>query len=161
MSDKMRWRYGDTNPVVAAVDSSTVIEIGDLLYLDTDDAKPASLQADQGTETGNQNLFANNFLGVAMQRSRSGDSEPVRVATTGVFEFDCLSATFELGDLVGADENAGGTALENQTIAAVASSQYAVARVAKRVSTAATTVLVDVRSTLMTGGIEGTSRAGV
>ena len=29
MSDKMRWRYGDTNPVVAAVDSATVIEIGE------------------------------------------------------------------------------------------------------------------------------------
>ena len=25
MSDKMRWRYADTNPVVAAVDSATVI----------------------------------------------------------------------------------------------------------------------------------------
>ena len=41
MSDKMRWRYGETNPVVAEVDSTTVIEIGDLLYLDGDDVKPA------------------------------------------------------------------------------------------------------------------------
>ncbi len=31
MTDKMRWRYGDTNPVVAPVDSATVIEIGDLV----------------------------------------------------------------------------------------------------------------------------------
>ena len=30
MSDKMRWRYGDTNPVLAAVDADTAIEIGDL-----------------------------------------------------------------------------------------------------------------------------------
>ena len=96
MSDKMRWRYGDTNPVVAAVDSGTVIEIGDLIYQDTDDAKPASSQADQGSETANQELFADNFLGVAMQRSRSGDTDPVRVATTGAFEFDCPSGTFEL-----------------------------------------------------------------
>ena len=41
MTDKMRWRYGDTNPVVAAVDAATAIEIGDLLWQDTDDAKPA------------------------------------------------------------------------------------------------------------------------
>jgi hypothetical protein len=41
MGDKMRWRYGDTNPVMAAVDAATVIEIGDLMWLDTDDAKPA------------------------------------------------------------------------------------------------------------------------
>ena len=38
-----------------------------------------------------------------MQRSRSGETAPIRVATTGVFEFDCASGTFELGDMVGAD----------------------------------------------------------
>ena len=77
MSDKMRWRYGDTNPVVAAVHSATEIEIGDLLYLDADDAKPASSQADQGSETANQELFADKFLGVAMQRSPAGDANPI------------------------------------------------------------------------------------
>jgi hypothetical protein len=157
MSDKMRWRYGDTNPVVAAVDSATVIEIGDFIYQDTDDAKPASSQADQSSETANQQLFADNFLGVAMQRSRSGDTDPIRVAATGVFEFDCPSGTFELGDLVGVDEESGGTELEDQQVAAVADSAYAVARVAKRVATASTSVLVDIRSTVMTGGVEGTS----
>ncbi len=152
MSDKMRWRYGDTNPVVAAVDAATVIEIGDLVYQDTDDAKPASSQADQGTEAANQELFADKFLGVAMQRSRNGDTAPVRVATTGVFEFDCPSGTFELGDLVGADENGAGNALLNQQATKVAASKCAVGRVAKRVSPAATSVLVDIRSTVMTGG---------
>lgn len=161
MSDKMRWRYGDTNPVVAAVDSATVIEIGDLVYQDTDDAKPASSQADQGSETANQELFADNFLGVAMQRSRSGDTDPIRVATTGVFDFDCPSGTFELGDLLGVDENSGGNGLLDQQVAAVGASKYAVGRVAKRVATAATSLLVDVRSTVMTGGVEGTSPSGV
>ena len=56
------------------------------------------------------------FAGVAMQASRSGDTQPIRVATTGVFEFDCLSTTFEVGDLMASDENAGGTALLNQTV---------------------------------------------
>jgi hypothetical protein len=153
MTDKMRWRYGDTNPVIAAVDSATAIEIGDLVYLDADDAKPASSQADQGTETGNQSLFADNFLGVAMQRSRAGDTDPIRVATTGVFEFDCPSSTYELGDLVGVDEAAGGTALEDQQIAKVAAADQAIARDARRAPGAATNVLVDIRSTVMTGGI--------
>ena len=153
MTDKMRWRYGDTNPVIAAVDSATVIEIGDLVYLDTDDAKPASSQADQGSETGNQSLFADNFLGVAMQRSRSGDADPIRVATTGVFEFDCPSSTYELGDLMGTDEASSGTALENQQIATVAAADYAIARVGRRAPVATTNVLVDIRSTVMTGGI--------
>jgi hypothetical protein len=160
MSDKMRWRYGDTNPVVAAVDSATVIEIGDLVYQDTDDAKPASSQADQGSETANQELFADNFLGVAMQRSRAGDTAPIRVATTGVFEFDCPSATFELGDFVGADENAGGTALLTQQVAKVTAAGAAIGRVAKRAADAATSVLVDIRSTVMTGGVEGSTSSG-
>jgi len=153
MSDKMRWRYGDTNPVVAAVDSATVIEIGDFVYQDTDDAKAASAQADQGSETANQQLFATNFLGVAMQRSRSGDTSPVRVATTGVFEFDCPSGTFELGDLIGVDEDETGDALSDQQVDAVGSSSYAIGRVARRVAEAATTLLVDIRSTIMTGGV--------
>ena len=35
MSDNMRWRYGETNPVIIPVNSASVIEIGDLVYLDT------------------------------------------------------------------------------------------------------------------------------
>ena len=85
MSDKMRWRYGDTNPVVAAVDAATAIEIGDLVFQDTDDAKPASLQSDQGSEPLNQELFAGRFLGVAMQRSREGDTNPIRGRHDGRF----------------------------------------------------------------------------
>jgi hypothetical protein len=157
MSDKMRWRYGDTNPVVAAVDAATVIEIGDLLWQDIDDAKPASSRSDASSETANQEGLADKFLGVAMQRSRNGETAPVRVATTGVFEFDCPSGAFELGDLVGADENTAGNALLNQQMAKVIESRYAIGRVAKRQAVAATSVLVDIRSTVMTGGVEGGS----
>ena len=110
MANTMRWRYGETNPVMMAVDAATVIEIGDLVMQDTDDAKPASTQADQGTEAANQQLFHDLFAGVAMQASASGSTQPIRVATSGVFEFDCLSTTLEVGDLLGPDENAAGLA---------------------------------------------------
>jgi hypothetical protein len=154
MSNTMRWRYGDTCPVMLPVDSATVIEIGDMLYLDTDDAKPASSQADQGTETTNQQLFHDNFAGVAMQASRSGDIQPIRVATTGVFEFDCLSTTLEVGDLIGSDENGGGTALLNQTVAKVSNANAAVGRCAKRLNPAGTHVLVDIVSSMLKGGTQ-------
>jgi hypothetical protein len=160
MADKMRWRYGDTNPVIAAVDAETEIEIGDLVFQDTDDAKPASAQADQGSESANRELFADRFLGVAMQRSRAGDTDPVRVATTGVFEFDCPADTFELGDLAGACENSQGDKLLDQQVAKVDAPKHAVGRVARRSAAAATAVLVDIRSTVMTGGVEGTSYSG-
>jgi hypothetical protein len=152
MSDILRWRYGDTAPVVVPVDSATVIEIGDLLYLDTDDAKPAGMQADGGSEAINQESFHDNFLGVAMQRSRAGDTAPIRIATRGVFEFPCPSATFEVGTLIGASENGAGNALEDQQVEGVATANLAVGRCAKRVNPAATTVLVDIVATVSHGG---------
>jgi hypothetical protein len=152
MANTMRWRYGETNPVMLPVDSSTVIEIGDLVYLDTDDAKPASAQADQSTETANQQLFHDVFAGVAMQASPSGQSQPIRVATTGVFEFDCLSATIEVGDLMSSDEHSGGTSLLNQTVAKVTTANAAIGRCAKRVNPAGTRVLVDIVSAVLRGG---------
>ncbi len=166
MSDKMRWRHGDTNPVVAAVDAGTVIEVGDLLWQDVDDAKPAStlpVRADEAEAPlrgapQQQFDFAQQFLGVAMQRSRSGDTATVRVATTGVFEFDCPNGTFELGDLVGVDSEMDKVPewdeptyrLLNQQ---VTKSRHAIGRVAKREPIATGSVLVDIRSTVMTGGV--------
>lgn len=159
MADVMRYRYGETNPVMCAVDSAQVIEIGDLLYLATDDVRPASQQTDQGSEASNQLVFADNFMGVAMQRSRSGDTDPIRVATTGVFEFACDSATWEIGALAGADEAASGTALNDQYVKAASSYAHAIGRCARRQATAVTSVLIDITSTVMRGGVAGTSGA--
>ncbi len=77
-----------------------------------------------------------------------------------MFEFDCASGTFELGDMVGVDENAAGNALLNQQVAKVTAAQNAVARVAKRQPSAGTSVLVDIRSTVMTGGVNGSTASG-
>jgi hypothetical protein len=154
MANTMRWRYGDTNPVMMAVDSGTVIEIGDLLWQVVDDARPASSQSDQGTESANQQLFHDAFVGVAMQASASGSTQPIRVATTGVFEFDCLSTTLEIGDLLGPDENAAGTALLNQTVAKVTNANAAIGRCAKRLNPAGTRALVDVVSSVVKGGTQ-------
>jgi hypothetical protein len=154
MANMMRWRYGETSPVMIPVDAATVIEIGDMVYLDLDDAKPASSQADQGSETANQQLFHDNFAGIAMQASPSGTSGPIRVATTGVFEFDCLSTTLEIGDLMGADENGAGTALLNQTVAKVTTANAGIGRCAKRLNPAGTRVLVDVVSSVVKGGTQ-------
>ncbi len=130
------------------VDATTVIEIGDLVYLEVDDVRPASQQADQLTEEANQGLFASKFAGVAMQRSRNGDTAPIRVATSGVFEFACPSGTFEVGDLVGASEAGSGTALEDQQVESVLRPELALGAVARRVATADTKVLIRIRSQL-------------
>jgi hypothetical protein len=157
----MRWRYGDTNPVVAAVQAATVIDIGDLLWQDTNNAKPAAALANGGSKTANQQAFVREFLGVAMQRSRMGDTAPIRVATTGVFEMDCTSNTFELGDLIGPDSDAAGDTLLNQQVTKVGSVLAAIGRTARRAASNTASVLVDIRSTIMTGGVHGGSSSGM
>jgi hypothetical protein len=147
----MRWRYGDTNPVMMPVASATVVEIGDLVYANGGQALPASDFPNQGSTAATQEAFHDNFLGVAMQCSPVGSTHPIRVATTGVFEFDCTLATFELGDLVGGYDAGSGT-LDAQVVDGVATPNLAIGRCVKRVSPAATKVLVDVVSTIIKGG---------
>ncbi|RIK82848.1 MAG: hypothetical protein DCC67_06565 [Planctomycetota bacterium] len=152
MANTMRWRYGDTNPVMLPVADSTVIEIGDLVYQAGGSARPASMLADLGTEAANQEAFHDGFVGVAMQASPDGSADPIRVATSGVFEFDCLSMTADVGDLIGVDEDGGGTELLNQVVAKVATANLAVGRCAKRINPAGTKALVEIVSTVMRGG---------
>lgn len=156
MANTMRWRYGDTNPVILPIVSAVVVEIGDLLYLENGLAKPAGDQADQAVLLDNQEEFHNNFIGVAMQSSPAGEDQSIRVATAGVFEFDCVSAAFNVGDLIGVDEDSSGTKLENQVVAGVNNKIYAIGRCAKRVSPAATRVLIDIISGVMRGGPQAT-----
>ena len=153
MANTMRWRYGETNPVVLPVASATVIEIGDLLYLDTT-AKPAGVLTYGANLAATQETFHDSFAGVAMQQSRAGDTQDIRVATTGVFEFACASATFDVGARIGADDNAGGTALLNQQVIEVAGAnpELSIGYCAKRVNPAGTAMLVDVIGTVTHAG---------
>jgi hypothetical protein len=89
-----------------------------------------------------------------MQASGVGDTQSIRIATSGVFEFDCGSATFELGDMVGGVENTSGNALLDQTVAKVAAANLAIGRCARRVPVADTRVLVEIASTVMRGGVQ-------
>ena len=152
MANTMRWRYGDTNPVMMPVTESTVVQIGDLIYQVSGLARPASQLADLGTEVANQEAFHDAFVGVAMQASPTGVADPVRVATSGVFEFDCLSATAEVGDLWGVDEDGSGAALLSQTVAKVATPNLAIGRGARRINPAVNRALVEIESTVMRGG---------
>jgi len=154
MSSTMRWRYGETNPVVLPVASATAIEIGDLVYLDSGTAKPAGALTYGASLAATQQAFHDKFAGVAMQQSRLGDAHDIRVATTGVFEFACASATFDVGNRIGLDKNAGGTALLNQQVivTAVGNPELSIGYCAKRVNPAGTSVLVDVVSTVSHAG---------
>lgn len=151
MADKLRWKYGDTKPIQAAVDSATVIEIGDALWQDTDDAKPASDVTYLSTLAQTQESFHDDFLGIAAQRSRNGDTDDIRVNTGGVHEFPCASQDWELGDFVGMDDNAAPDALLNQQVIKVATANLAIGR-CKSKGTGLTKILVEIESVVITGG---------
>lgn len=153
--DTQRHRYGNNDPFVGAVDSATVIEIGDLVFLDTDDVKPASSQAAGSSLALTQESFHDKFFGVAAQRSRSGDTDPIRVDTGGVFEYPCDSTNWEIGDLVGVAETSG-FALDDQKVVrlgafSAALNNRAIGKCAQR-GTALTKVMFRIESTVMTGG---------
>ena len=152
MSNSMRWRYGDTNPVMLAAEGTSNIEIGDLLYSVNGSAAPASNLSDTGTEEGNQEAFHDAFVGVAMQASPAGETNLIRIATSGVFEFECAASTFDVGDLLGLVEDGTGTELEDQLVKAVATPNLAIGRCARTVNPAGTRVLVDIVSTVLRGG---------
>ena len=156
MADKMRWRWGDTNPVVAYPFPAEQIEIGDLLFQAKGRASPASALKPGGHHCSQDlpRLFCLDFLGVAMQRSRKGEEDPIRVATTGVFEFPTLKLRdWVLGELVGPVVNLN-LSLADQTVREAASNAEAIGRCAK-LGVQLRDVLVDIRSAVMTGGVVG------
>jgi hypothetical protein len=110
MANVMRHRYGAKNPVLAEVESATVIEIGDLVCLK---AKYA-VNANAAWASAAVASAADNFLGVAMQASATGETTPIRVATSGTFEYPCDSASVYLGFYAEFDDSA--SSLEDQSV---------------------------------------------
>jgi hypothetical protein len=159
--------------VEAHVRNEHEVEIGDLVFMDRDAGGvytlPASQVSDFSSLEANQTWFKCHFLGVAMQAHRANhdplDDNTIRVATKGVFEFDCVSATWDIGNLVGVAENAAGTALLNQTVvevplAAVDRDARTIGIVQRQVNVAATTVYIRIRSEIMEQGFDADSCSG-
>lgn len=144
MSNVKRWITGERNERKCAVDAATEIEVGDLLWLDTDDVKPASQLSDLGTERWNQIKFRNLFAGVAMEAHPANSSARTdfRVATSGIFEFIAASDTYEIGAPIAIDEASSGTALEDQTVVDADFDYMAIGRVARRAPSATTTLRI-------------------
>lgn len=142
--------------VTAAYDGSIAVEIGDLMFLDTDDAKPAASQADAGSEAANQAAFVPKFLGISCERklatAAAGD---IDVAVDAVREMPCASETYEIGDMVTVDEAASGTALENQKLVKTTDVTKAIGYAIQRYASATTTVLVRLMSNVCPPNMTG------
>lgn len=141
----MRHRYGQQMIVRAAVDSATAISMGDLLILDTDDAKPASSETwntDLGTTLSN---FNNRFLGIAQADHAANSGAvldfPVDISPMSVYEMDCDAETHEVGDMLTLIKASGNALVPNQ-MKKTSTAGHACARCVRRDPTAQSRVMV-------------------
>ena len=131
------------------VDSTVVIEAGDMVYQEVDDARPATsftyVAADLPATQAN---FAAKFLGVALEASPTGETKDITIGRRGVFEFECAAATFEVGDLVSPDDNATPDGLLDQQVIGIGQNGWgAIGRVVKRYGANTMRVLVEIFQT--------------
>ena len=148
--NKLRFRSGQVHLRRVRVEAATVIEAGDLLWLDGSTARPAADFAWSSDLATTQAGFAEKFLGVAHQPSADGETSPVSVDVSpdSVYEFDVSPASYELGQPLGPDENAG--ALMSRRLES-ASAAAAVARSAEFTAASVSTLRVTLASAFHTG----------
>lgn len=145
MANVDRHVWWDKKPVQIQVRGSTVIEKGDLLFVDRIDGlrNNGSSSANNSaypfgkvggttkTLASNQQLAAAHFLGMAMEQSFSGITEQLTVATAGHLKYPLrYGKTFKAGEVV--MPQGSGTSLYSQKIALWESgSTYALGRTAE------------------------------
>lgn len=162
----MRYRGGDTKPLVFKTDPLHPIEEGDLVFQHPANGCvwPATDMANQATAALNQDAFQQYFAGVALQKvglqpgektfKLTDDPGYVVVATAGDFEFDCDATQWTQGELVGVW--ADGTGCQSQKVATAASASLAIGLANLNVpalSNSMTRVTVAIDSTI-TGGVQ-------
>jgi hypothetical protein len=148
--NKLRFRSGQVQLVKCRVDSGTVIEAGDMVWLDTDDVKPASAFAWTTNLATSQGNFAAKFIGIAHQQSANGDTTPISVdiSPLSVYEMDVPATTYEVGGLLGPDESS--STLMDQQLETVGSGAAAIARAVEYKATASSTLRVSFASAFST-----------
>lgn len=151
MANHLRFRSGPVQLVKANVDSASVVEPGDLVYLDTSVVRPASEFTWDTNLATTQASFADVFVGVSHERSEAGDTAPISVDISphAIYEFDADISDYTLGQLVGPDEDS--STLMNQQLEAVAASARGVARCMEFTNGFVTRVRVSFASAFSTG----------
>lgn len=150
-----RYIRGETSPAFVTVATAQSCVAGDLVGMSTGTLVKASETTWDTNLATTQAAFVLLFAGVAAQRKDAtvarvhGNSTDnlVRVDPEGTWEFDCASASFAVGDLVG-PAKASGNALEDQKVAAAGSESVAIGRVVEATSSA-TRVKVKILSKLL------------
>lgn len=147
-----QYQYGGTNPTNATVATAQAVAVGDLCALTSNTITRAQDETWVTDLATTQTNFTAKFLGVSGQQKDANlarvfgnaSDNVIRIDAGGVFQFDCASATFEVGDLVGCAKQTGNL-LESQKVVGVASEALAIGRVIER-GTSITRVKVQILS---------------
>ncbi len=150
MPNNLGFRSGQVVLQKFRVESTSVIEPGDMVYLDETLIRPASeLSWSTDLATTQQN-FANVFAGIAHEASADGEEAAVSidVSSASVYEFDVTSSTYDNGNRLGP---AGASSkLLNQQLAYVNSGSQAIGRAAEFVDQMTTRLRVTFASAYST-----------
>ena len=146
--------YGGTNPTIATVATAQAVAVGDICAMTSNTITRAADETWDTNLATTQTAFVLKFLGVSGQQKDAtvarvfgnATDNVIRIDAGGVFQFDCASATFEVGDLVGCAKQTGNL-LESQKVVGVATEALAIGRVVER-GTSVTRIKVQILSKL-------------
>jgi hypothetical protein len=151
-----RYIRGETRPVFVTVATAKAVSTGALVGMSGGTLVLASDTTWDTNTAGTQADFAPLFLGVAAQDKVAdvarvhGNSEDnrIRVATSGIWEFDCASASFAVGDLVGPAKQSGDYLEDEKVVSTSGVEANSIGRVVEATSSA-TKVKVEILSKLL------------
>lgn len=152
MANSHSYRHGPQLFVRPSADSATVIERGDICYLDTDDVKTPAQYTWATSDAATQAALANVFLGIADEAKAAGAAGLVNVdiSATSVYEFTCVATTWEVGNTFAIDGN-GADAMFDQVLEKTATATCAIARALDRATASSTKTHVSFASAYHTG----------
>jgi hypothetical protein len=142
---------------------------GDLMYYDTSThtVKPVSQIADQGSAAATQILAAQNFAGVNYAKHLASGVPTVNPQLLIDYEhrdFPCVSATYEVGDLLTPKYTAGANPLSDQVLTKTTNPELAIGSVIKYEGNATTKVTCRIVSRVVgsylyrvSGGVAGSA----
>ena len=124
----------DNNSIVVPVATGTAIDVGDFVYLNGSGEAVSAADFPWSGLTNTQYGFAASDIGHCMQAKIASTAQiygnstanQIVISTSGVFEADCASTTWALGDFVGLAQDGANLALAPQKVAKVANASRAI-----------------------------------
>ncbi len=110
-------KFPDLDHVSYPYARAIAIDIGDLVFVSSDYAVPASSLTGTGTQAGDATAFVPVFAGVASERKLATSSAgTVDVTPYWVGDVPCAAATWNVGDLVTVVENGSNNGIVTQQL---------------------------------------------